>query len=206
MTEKNITMFNGYIKREHREARHGHPGAVIWFTGLSASGKSTLAHHLEKRLYERKCSTYVFDGDNVRHGLCSDLDFSNAGRSENIRRIGEMTKLFLDAGIIAITAFIAPSKTDRRKVQKLIGENRFIEVFVDCPIDVCVMRDPKGLYKKASAGQIKDFTGISGKYEPPQNPHITIQSHEEDIDSAVNRVISLMEEFDLIKKSPVSDK
>jgi len=206
MTEKQITMFNGYVTREKREEIHGHPGAIIWFTGLSALGKSPLAHHLEKCLYERGCSTYAFDGDNVRHGLCSDLDFSNAGRSENIRRIGEMTTLFLDAGIIAITAFIAPFQNDREKIRKLIGENRFIEVFVGCPLNICAMRDPKGIYKKAMAGEIKNFTGISGKYEPPRRPHITIKSHEEEIGPAVNRIIALMEELFLIKKSPVAHK
>jgi len=198
--KNNITQFKGYVTRNDREKRQGHKGAVIWFTGLSASGKSTLAHHLEKRLYDMGYMTYVFDGDNVRHGLCCDLDFSDAGRSENVRRIGEMTKLFLDAGIMAIAAFIAPSKTDREKIKKLIGEKRFIEVFVDCPLNVCIMRDPKGLYKKALAGGINDFTGVSGKYDPPATPHITIKSHEEEVGSAVSRLIDLMEERGLIKK------
>jgi len=192
--KNNTTQFKGYVTRDDREKRHGHKGAVIWFTGLSASGKSTLAHHLEKRLYDMGYMTYVFDGDNVRHGLCRDLDFSDAGRSENVRRIGEMTKLFLDAGVIAIAAFISPGKIHRRKIRELTGEKDFIEVFVDCPVSVCMQRDPKGIYKKAVAGQIKNFTGVSAKYDRPENPHIVIKSHEESINSATNRLIAYLKE------------
>ena len=149
--ENNVTWFNGYLSREDREKLHGHKGAVIWFTGLSASGKSTIARHLEKRLYGMGCSTYVFDGDNVRHGLCGDLGFSPNDRAENIRRIAEMANLYVDAGIIAITAFISPYRKDRETVRELVGEDRYIEIYVECPVDVCATRDQKGIYEKAKA-------------------------------------------------------
>jgi adenylylsulfate kinase len=151
----NVTWFHGYVSKEDREKLHGHKGVVIWFTGLSASGKSTIAHNLEKLLYEMNCSTYVFDGDNVRHGLCGDLVFSAEDRKENIRRIGEMVKLFVDACIIAITAFISPYRKDRRRIRDLVGKDRFFEVYVDCPVDVCAKRDQKGIYAKAKAKNLK---------------------------------------------------
>jgi adenylylsulfate kinase len=172
----NLTWFDGYLTRDEREKLHGHKGAAIWFTGLSASGKSTIAHHLEKVLYKRRCSTYPFDGDNVRHGLCRDLGFSPEDRKENIRRIGEMVRLFVDAGIIAITAFISPYRADRETVRKLVGEDRFFEIYVQCPVEVCAVRDPKGLYQRAKAGIIKEFTGISAPYEDPENPSLVIHS------------------------------
>jgi adenylylsulfate kinase len=173
---KNVTWFDGYISRTERETLHGHQGAVIWFTGLSASGKSTIAHHLERLLYTRECSTYSFDGDNVRHGLCRDLGFSPEDRQENIRRIGEMVRLFVDAGIIAITAFISPYKNGREMVRRLVGEERFFEVYVECPLEICALRDPKGLYQRARAGIIKEFTGVSAPYEVPENPSLKIRS------------------------------
>jgi adenylylsulfate kinase len=172
----NVTWFDGYITRAERETLHGHKGAVVWFTGLSASGKSTIAHYLEKMLHRRGCSTYSFDGDNVRHGLCRDLGFSPGDRKENIRRIGEMVRLFVEGGIIAITAFISPYKADREMVRKLVGEERFFEVYVECPVDICALRDPKGLYQRARAGLIKEFTGISAPYEVPDNPSLVIRS------------------------------
>jgi len=157
----NITWFNGYVSREDREKLHGHRGVLIWFTGLSASGKSTIAHMVEKELHRRGCSTYVFDGDNVRHGLCSDLTFRREDRAENVRRIGEMVKLFVDAGMIVLTAFISPYRQDRRKVRSLLEDGQFLEVYVECPSEVCATRDQKGIYAKAKAGLIKEFTGIS---------------------------------------------
>ena len=172
----NVTWFKGLVSRQDREKLHNHKGAVIWFTGLSASGKSTIAHHLEKELYNMGCSTYVFDGDNVRHGLCRDLSFSPADRSENLRRIGEMARLFVDAGIIAVTAFISPYRKDRQMVRELVGKDLFAEVYIECPTEVCAVRDPKGLYKKAREGIIKDFTGISAPYEPPESPSLLIRS------------------------------
>jgi len=194
----NCTWFNGFVTRENREKLHNHKGAVVWFTGLSASGKSTIAHHLEKRLFEKGCSTYVFDGDNVRHGLCSDLEFSEADRTENIRRIGEMARLFIDAGIIAIMAFISPYQKDREQIRSLVSDNQFLEIYVKCPIDICENRDQKGIYAKAKSGIIKEFTGISAPYEPPGNPNIVIRSDELSPVDAAKQVMSLMEQKEII--------
>jgi len=198
MTQNHLTWHDGYITREDREKLHGHRGAVVWFTGLSASGKSTIAQHLEKMLYDRGCSTYVFDGDNVRHGLCSDLSFTPEDRTENIRRIGEMVKLFVEAGIIALTAFISPYRKDRQRIRDLVGPDRFFEIYVDCPVEVCVSRDPKGIYKKAKAGIIKDFTGISAPYEPPESADLVIRSDREEPVVAARRIFHLIEDRDII--------
>jgi adenylylsulfate kinase len=196
--ENNVTWFNGYVSREDREKAHGHKGAVIWFTGLSASGKSTIAHIVEKQLHQRGCSTYVLDGDNVRHGLCADLTFCPEDRAENIRRIGEMVKLFVDAGIIVLTAFISPYRQDRQQVRSLLSDGQFLEIHVDCPPEICATRDQKGIYQKAQAGIIKEFTGISAPYEPPENPELVIQSHEEDAKAAAKKVIELIEECGIV--------
>jgi adenylylsulfate kinase len=195
---ENVTWFDGYVNKEEREKLHGHKGVAIWFTGLSASGKSTIAHHLEKLLYEMSCSTYVFDGDNVRHGLCGDLGFSADDRAENIRRIGEMVRLFVDAGIIAITAFISPYQEDRRKIRNLVGEDRFFEIHVDCPIEVCAERDQKGIYEKARAGVIKEFTGISAPYEKPENPDMVIQSDKVDATKAAKQVLDILQDKKIV--------
>ncbi|NVL90820.1 MAG: adenylyl-sulfate kinase [Desulfobacterales bacterium] len=194
----NVTWFDGYVSRDDREKLHGHRGAVIWFTGLSASGKSTIAHLVEKELHRRDCSTYVFDGDNVRHGLCSDLTFRREDREENIRRIGEMVKLFVDAGVIVFTAFISPYRQDRRKVRALLKDGQFLEVYVECSSEVCATRDQKGIYAKAKAGIIKEFTGISAPYEVPENPDLIIRSYKEDASEAAKRVIKLIEESKLV--------
>jgi len=196
--ENNLTWYNGYLTREDRERLHGHKGAVIWFTGLSASGKSTIARHLEKMLYHVGCSTYVFDGDNVRHGLCSDLGFSPEDRVENIRRIGEMVRLYTDAGIIAIAAFISPYRADRRSIRDLVGKDRFMEIYVECPVEVCAARDEKGIYAKARSGIIKDFTGISAPYEPPEDPALVIRSHQEDPMKSAQQVLDLMKKHQII--------
>ena len=196
--ENNVTWYNGYLSREDRERLHGHKGVVIWFTGLSASGKSTIARHLEKMLYGMGCSTYVFDGDNVRHGLCCDLGFSPEDREENIRRIGEMVNLYVDAGIIAIAAFISPYRKDRDSIRNLVGEDRFMEIYIECPVDVCAARDEKGIYEKARAGIIKEFTGISAPYEPPENPGLIIRSDQEDAMSASQRVLDLIKQHQII--------
>lgn len=189
-----VTRHQGQVSREDREQLHKHKGFVLWFTGLSASGKSTISHYVEKRLHDRGCSTYVFDGDNVRHGLCGDLGFSDEDREENIRRIGEMVHLFVDAGIISLTAFISPFRKDRHKVREIVGADRFVEIYVDCPIEECIKRDPKGIYQKAINGEIKNFTGISSPYEVPESPDLTIYSTQEDFESAVNRVVDLVVE------------
>ena len=196
--KNNVTWFNGYVSREDREKAHDHKGAVIWFTGLSASGKSTIAHIVEKQLHERGCSTYVLDGDNVRHGLCADLTFCAEDRAENIRRIGEMVRLFVDAGIIVLTAFISPYRQDRQQVRSLLSDGQFLEIHVDCPPEICATRDQKGIYQKAQAGIIKEFTGISAPYEPPENPELVIQSHEEDAKAAAKKVVELIEKCGVV--------
>lgn len=196
--DDNVTWFSGSITRELREKRNGHKGVAIWFTGLSASGKSTISHNLEKELYEMGCATYVLDGDNVRHGLCIDLGFSKEDRVENIRRIGEMVNLFVDAGIISLSAFISPYRKDRDRARKIVGNERFLEIFVDCPVDVCMERDPKGIYAKAKAGLINNFTGISAPYEPPINPDLVIKSDKLDIKESVSQIIDLLKNRTII--------
>lgn len=196
----NVTLHQSLIERADRERLHGHKGAVVWFTGLSASGKSTLSHIVEKELHSLGCSTYVFDGDNVRHGLCGNLGFTEQDREENIRRIGEMVNLFVDAGIIALTAFISPFRKDRERVRNIVGNDRFIEVFVDCPIEVCIQRDPKGIYKKALNGNIPNFTGISSPYEPPERPEIIIQSDIDNFEYCSSRIIDRIIEKQILHK------
>jgi bifunctional enzyme CysN/CysC len=165
------------ITREDREHLNGHKGKVIWFTGLSGSGKSTIANALEKELHSQGKRTYILDGDNVRLGLNKDLGFTDADRVENIRRVAEVAKLMMDAGLIVITAFISPFRQEREMARELIGRDSFIEVFIDTPLEVCETRDPKGLYKKARSGQIPNMTGINSPYEPPFAPNIAINSN-----------------------------
>ena len=160
------------IGREDRERLNGHQGKVIWFTGLSGSGKSTIANALEKELHAQGKHTYILDGDNIRQGLNKDLDFTDAGRVENIRRVAEVAKLMMDAGLIVMTAFISPFHAERAMARKLIGAKNFVEVYVDTPLEVCEQRDPKGLYKKARNGQIPNMTGINSPYEPPEKPEL----------------------------------
>jgi adenylylsulfate kinase len=195
----NLTWYNGYVTREDRENLHGHKGAVIWFTGLSAAGKSTIAHLVEKELHRRGCSTYVLDGDNVRHGLCSDLTFCPEDRTENLRRIGEMVRLFVDAGIIVLTAFISPYRRDRAKVRSLFNDGQFLEIYVECPPEVCATRDQKGMYKKARAGLIKEFTGVSAPYEAPEEPDFVVHSYKEDVVEAVKKVINVIERSKIVQ-------
>jgi adenylylsulfate kinase len=191
---REIVWHNASVTREMRERLNSHRSAVIWFTGLSGSGKSTLAHTVEARLHGQGCRTYVFDGDNVRHGLCADLGFSPAERSENIRRIGEMSKLFLDAGVVALTAFISPYHKDRHFVRELVGEANFVEIYVRCPLAVCESRDIKGLYRRARAGQIKDFTGISAPYEEPQHADLILDTDQATVEECVNRIMQFLAE------------
>ncbi|CAI8011797.1 Adenylyl-sulfate kinase, partial [Geodia barretti] len=173
-------------------------GSVIWFTGLSGSGKSTLANAVEQVLHQQRHHTYVLDGDNVRHGLNKNLGFSPEDREENIRRIGEVAKLFADAGTIVMTAFISPYCADRDQARALIAEDRFVEVFVDCPLDVCEERDTKGLYKKARAGEIKEFTGISAPYEPPLNPEVTVNTAALSIEECAQAVVKTLVKAGLV--------
>jgi len=188
----NVVWHHATVTRSRREAQNGHKGAVIWFTGLSGSGKSTLAHTVEEKLHQMGCRTFVFDGDNVRHGLCGDLSFSPEDRRENIRRIGEMTKLFLDAGIIAMTAFISPYRADRERVRSIVGSADFIEIHCDCPVEVCEQRDVKGMYKKARQGLIKDFTGVSAPYEVPTAPDLRLRTGTDPLEECGNRVLALL--------------
>jgi adenylylsulfate kinase len=186
----NVVWHHATVSRQRREQLNGHRSAAVWFTGLSGAGKSTLAHAVEEELHQLGCRTFVFDGDNVRHGLCSDLGFSIKDRTENIRRIGEMAKLFVEAGVIALTAFISPLRADRERVRKLIGDTDFIEVYVKCPVSVCETRDVKGMYKKARAGLIEEFTGISSPYEEPENPDIVVDTAQETVEACVSKVIA----------------
>lgn len=180
------------ITRARREHLNGHRGCVIWFTGLSGAGKSTIAHEVEERLHRLGARTFVFDGDNVRHGLCGDLGFSPEDRSENIRRISEMAKLFVEAGVISLTAFISPFRRDRERVRQLIGDRDFIEIYCCCPIEVCESRDTKGLYRRARAGAVKDFTGVSSPYEPPERPDLVLDTGSESLETCVDRVVALL--------------
>ncbi|WP_375750724.1 adenylyl-sulfate kinase [Vibrio sp. HN007] len=180
------------VSHDERVALNGHKPAVLWFTGLSGSGKSTVANAVDKMLHDLSCKTYVLDGDNVRHGLNGDLGFSDEDRVENIRRIGEVSKLFVDAGLLVSTAFISPFVADRKMVRSTLAEGEFIEVFIDTPLEVCEQRDPKGLYKKARAGEIKNFTGIDSAYELPESPEIHIRTAEKSIEACAQEVIEYL--------------
>ena len=194
----NITWHEANMVQADREKLLNQKGCVIWFTGLSGSGKSTLALEVESKLHQRGHLTYVLDGDNVRHGLNKNLGFSPEDREENIRRIGEVAKLFNDAGVIAMTAFISPYRADRDNARELLDEGRFVEVFVDCPLEVCEARDTKGLYQKARTGEIKEFTGISAPYEAPSQAELTVNTDSLTLNECTDRVIALLESKGLI--------
>ena len=193
----NIKWHESTINRQDLESLRGHKGMVLWFTGLSGSGKSTLANALNEALHARKISTYLLDGDNIRHGLCRDLGFSDKDREENIRRIGEVSNLFMNAGIVTITAFVSPFKSDREKVREIIGKD-FIEIFCAANLDVCETRDTKGLYKKARLGEIKDFTGISSPYEIPNAPEIRVDTGYLDLNDSVRQIMKYLSEKELL--------
>ena len=193
MSSPNTVWHHATVTRTRRERQNGHKAVILWFTGLSGAGKSTLAHALEERLHQQSCRTFVFDGDNVRHGLCADLGFSDEDRQENIRRIGEMAKLFIEAGVIALTAFISPFKADRKKVRDLVPDGDFIEIYCQCSLEICEKRDVKGLYKRARAGEIKEFTGISSPYEVPEHPELLVNTGEHSLDECVDQVIEFLE-------------
>lgn len=192
MKSTNTVWHNATVTRARRERSNNHRGVAVWYTGLSGSGKSTLAHTVEEALHQLGCQTYVFDGDNVRHGLCADLGFSPEDRSENIRRIGEMVRLFVDAGVIAQTAFISPFLKDREFVRQRVGVPDFVEVYCRCPIEICEQRDVKGLYKKARAGEIPEFTGISSPYEEPQQPDLIVDTSTTALPDCVEQILRLL--------------
>ena len=190
---QNLTKHHGEMSRAERRARHGHRGAAVWLTGLSGSGKSTLGYRLERLLTERGVFAYVLDGDNVRHGLNGDLGFSPEDRAENIRRIGEVTALFADAGAIVLSSFISPYRAGRQAIRERMPAGDFIEVHVAASLEVCEARDPKGLYKRARAGEIPSFTGISAPYEAPEDPELVVDTGELSVEEAASRVLSYLD-------------
>ena len=180
------------ISAQDRIERNRYKPVLVWLTGLSGSGKSTLANEVEKALFARGMNTYILDGDNVRSGLNKDLDFSDTSRRENIRRIGEVARLFIDAGTIVLTAFISPFREDRAQAKALVGAEHFIEIFVDCPLEVCEKRDVKGLYKKARKGEIKNFTGIDSPFEVPENPDVVVKTNEEALEAGTKKILDVI--------------
>ena len=198
MKTPNTIYHNATVTRERRNQLNGHKSVVIWFTGLSGSGKSTLAHSVEEKLHNLGCRTYVLDGDNVRHGLSSNLSFSDDDRKENIRRIGEAAKLMMESGVIAMTAFISPFKKDRYLVRQLLPQGDFIEIYCKASLEVCESRDVKGLYKRARAGEIKNYTGIDSPYEAPDNPELVIDTEGELLEESVAKVIGFLKSKGII--------
>ena len=195
----NVAWHHASVTRERRQKQNGHKSCVIWFTGLSGAGKSTVAHAVEEHLYQLGCRTFVLDGDNVRFGLSSDLGFSKEDRKENIRRIGEVAKLMMEAGVITMTAFISPFRADREIVRMMMPDGDFFEVYCKAEIEICEARDVKGFYKKARAGEIKDYTGIDSIYEPPERPDILINTGEDSLEYCVNQVVNFISTKILIK-------
>lgn len=202
----NIVWHEASVDRQSRAQQRGHRSAILWFTGLSGSGKSTLANAVNAALFEQGLATYVLDGDNIRHSLCKDLGFSDSDREENIRRIGEVAKLFLDAGVIVLTAFVSPFRADRDKARKLVDVDDFIEIHCAADLSICEERDTKGLYAKARAGEIKDFTGISSPYEDPASPELKINTGEQNLETCVEIVLKTLLDRKVIpaKHQPVS--
>ena len=199
MKEKNLVYHHATVTRERRNQLNKHKSVVLWFTGLSGSGKSTLSHALEERLFNKGCRTFVLDGDNVRHGLNSNLDFSHKDRTENIRRIGEVSKLMMEAGFIIMTAFISPYREDRIAVRNLIPNGDFIEIYCKARLETCEARDVKGLYKRARAGEIKNYTGIDSPYEVPENADLIIDTDQETIEDSVSIIISFLKKKTIIR-------
>ncbi len=198
MKSENIVWHQASVTREDRHRLNGHKSCVLWFTGLSGAGKSTLSVAVEQELYQHHIRSYVLDGDNIRHGLNHNLGFSPEDRKENIRRIGEVAKLFVDAGLFALSAFISPYREDRDQVRSRFAEGEFIEIYVKCSLEECERRDPKGLYKKARTGEIKEFTGISAPYEAPLNPEIVIESDRQTVEASVEQVIQYLKDHSYI--------
>lgn len=203
---RNLFKPEGLITRQNRESRNRHRSYIIWLTGLSGSGKSTIAGELERILFEKNYQVMILDGDIVRHGLNSDLGFSHEDRRENIRRIGEAAKLLMEAGIITICAFISPYSSDREKVRDIVPDGDFIETFIDCPLEECERRDPKGLYKKARSGLIKNFTGIDDPFEMPEDPEILINSHELSVEQSANKILEYLSEQNYFQQTTETDE
>lgn len=191
-TSTDVVWHHATVTRKRREVLNNHKSVVLWFTGLSGAGKSTLAHATEEKLHQLGCSTYVLDGDNVRHGLCGDLGFSDEDRKENIRRIGNVAKLMLESGVISLTAFISPFRSDRELVRSMMPHGDYLEIYCKADVTVCEQRDVKGLYKKAREGLIKDFTGVSSPYEAPEKPEILVNTGEEKLEDCVDQVINIL--------------
>lgn len=202
LEDNHVVWHNGYVDRWDRNRLNGHQSRLVWFTGFSASGKSTIAHHVEKELLDRSVRAYVLDGDNIRHGLNNDLQFSPAERRENLRRVAEVAKLFVDAGILVLAAFISPFKADREYIRNQFTGKDFLEIYVKCSLAECEKRDPKGQYQKARAGLINNYTGITSPYEEPENPNLIIDTEELDIQQTVRRVIDLLEKNNYLSISP----
>ncbi len=199
-----ITWHASQVTRAHREKLLDQRGALLWLTGLSGSGKSTVAFRVEHALIERGCVAYVLDGDNVRHGLNSNLGFSADDRAENIRRIGEVGKLFVDAGLITLSSFVSPYRADRDQVRALLAEDQFFEIYVNTPLEICEQRDPKGLYKKARRGEIPEFTGISAPYEAPEDPALTVNTSELSLPESLDLLIEYVESNFVVKQDVTS--
>lgn len=201
MTEhksSNTVWHHATVTRERREKLQNHKSVILWFTGLSGAGKSTLAHAVEEKLHQLGSSTFVLDGDNVRHGLCGDLTFSDYDRKENIRRIGQVAKLFIESGVIVLTAFISPFREDRQLVRNMVQHGDFIEIYCDSSIEVCEQRDVKGLYQKARTGEVKEFTGISSPYEEPKKPELVVHTGSDSLEQCTNDIINLLKERSII--------
>lgn len=197
----NTVWHHATVTRKRREQQNGHQSVILWFTGLSGAGKSTLAHAVEERLHQLGCRTFVLDGDNVRHGLCGDLGFTDQDRQENIRRIAEVAKLMLEAGTITLTAFISPFRAERALARKLVPHGDFIEIYCNCELMICEQRDVKGLYQKARNGEIKQFTGISSPYEPPEKPELSVNTGSFSLEACVDQVLDLLHARGVITKS-----
>ncbi|MBD1583351.1 adenylyl-sulfate kinase [Pseudoalteromonas sp. S16_S37] len=196
--DENIVWHNYAVDKAQRSEQKRHKPCVLWFTGYSGSGKSTVAGALESALHQQGVHTYLLDGDNVRHGLCKDLGFSDEDRVENIRRVGELSKLMADAGLVVLTAFISPFQAERDMVRSLLNDGEFIEVFLDTPLDVCEQRDPKGLYKKARAGEIKHFTGIDSDYQVPVNPEVRLDTSKNSLSDSVEQLVAYLKTRNII--------
>ncbi|PUE35748.1 adenylyl-sulfate kinase [Limnohabitans sp. Jir72] len=195
---RNIQWHRASVTRMHRQVQNGHSSVIVWLTGLSGAGKSTIANAVASQLHNNCCHAYVLDGDNLRHGLNGDLGFSDIDRSENIRRVGEVAKLLIDAGVITIAAFISPFSKDRDRVRAMVGPDDFIEIYCRCPIEVCEQRDVKGLYKKAQSGELRQFTGLTSAYEPPENPDLVLDTDQMDLASTVHQILALLEKKQLV--------